>query len=166
MTTIIFQAHVSPVFSLMLLTANIWLILYLDFTDNLKVTPLGWENVCSITKTWVHARWWVFMLFCLFVCLSVRGGFASACLSICIYCLDNSPQGILSYPVAPSHSQPSQQTAVVEPLSLSDMPEQRWQRAPLGGCYDITGCLGDSLVAAPLCSALTRFNSSYGSSEN
>ncbi len=67
----------------------------------------------------------VSVLFCLFVCLYVWGGFASACLSICIYCLDNSPRGILSYPVAPSHSPPGQQTAVVKPLSLSDMPEQR-----------------------------------------
>lgn len=58
------------------------------------------------------------MLFCLFVCLSVWGGFALARLSICIYCLDNSPRGILSYPVTPSHSQPSQQTAVEESVSL------------------------------------------------
>lgn len=62
--------------------------------------------------------------------------------------------------------QPAQPTDCCRGVSLFDMPEQHWQRAPLGGCYDITGCLGDSLVAAPLCSALARFNSSYGSSEH
>lgn len=100
----------------MRLTANTWLHLFLDFTDN--NTPLAWEDVYSMNRTWVQTRWWVFMPFCLFVCLSIWGGFASARLSICIYCLDNSPQGMLSYPVTPSHSQPRQQTAAEKPLSL------------------------------------------------
>lgn len=44
---------------------------------------------------------------CLFICLYVWGGFASSRLSICIYRLDNTPLGILSYPVTSSHSQPA-----------------------------------------------------------
>lgn len=107
-----------------------------------------------------------FVLFiCLFVCLSGDASLWPA-FSICIHRLDNGPRGTLSYPVTPptSHSWPRQQTAVEEPVSLICLSSTD-SEAPLGGCHDITGCLGDSLVAAArLCSALfSRFNSSYGS---
>lgn len=71
-TTFVFQAHISPVFSLMLLTASIWLILFLDFTDNLKVTPLGWEKCLQYNQDMnAHplASLYAVLFICLFVCL-------------------------------------------------------------------------------------------------
>lgn len=53
-------------------------------------------------------------IYYLFICLFVWGSVAFPRPSICIHCLDNSPQGILSYPVTPFHSQPASQQAAVE----------------------------------------------------
>lgn len=136
------------------------------FASSLKVRPVCCEAVSTTARTWRHTRWWVSILFCLFVCLSVWGRLALARL----FHLYPSPwqrssrDTQLSSNTPTSHSWPRQQTAVEEPVSLICLSSTD-SEAPLGGCHDITGCLGDSLVAAArLCSALfSRFNSSYGS---
>lgn len=106
-----------------------------------------YKHVSSLKDTYSTTRAPVCEPHCsLFICLS---GFASPCFSICIHCLDNSPWGILGYRVTLPPTA-SQTTHCCGGAALSDTAERCWQRAPLGERCDITGSLGDSLVAALL----------------
>lgn len=102
----------------------------------------------------IGSHWRVVVLVVyLFICLSGEASPlpASAFVSIA---LTTVPQGHSVIPQPPPTA--SQTADGSRGASHFDMPEQRLTAFPPLGCYDITGCVWDSEVAAPLCSAHTR----------
>lgn len=107
--------------------------------DDKQIRFLSWQTSHGITSSIPTGACYAIV----FVCLS---GEALVRLFICI---------ALTTILSPLLPQPTQ-AAACHRVGLSDMPEQQWQRVPLRGCNDITGCQGDRLVVELLCSAFER----------
>lgn len=100
------------------------------FASSLRVRPVCCEAVSTTAGTWRRTRWWVSILFCLFVCLSVWGRLALARL----FHLYPSPWQRSSRDTQLSSNTPhlpqlASPTDCCGGACLFDMPEQHWQRS-------------------------------------